>query len=261
MPRLTGRRVLVTGAAGGLGQAIVTQLVVQGASVIATDRDQDGLASLQKAAVAGKVITIAADLLLDSAVDDLTESASRTGAIDGLVNCAGIYPVTPLAELSAAEWDQVLGLNLRAPFLLSRAIVPAMRKRGGGIVNISSTASVLARPGIAHYAASKAALNQLTRVLAIELAPFGIRVNAVLPGVIATDRVLASSTSKEAAAEMEAKVVRIPQRRLGEPREVAPLVAFLLSDEASYITGALMAVDGGFSLGIASYTQPAEILP
>jgi NAD(P)-dependent dehydrogenase (short-subunit alcohol dehydrogenase family) len=124
-------------------------------------------------------------------------------------------------------------------------------------VNISSTASVLARPGIAHYGASKAGLSQLTRVLAVELAPFKIRVNAVLPGVIATERVMSKSDTPEAAAEMTAKIARIPQRRLGQPDEVAPLVAYLLSDEASYVTGALMTVDGGFSLGIATYGQDA----
>ena len=125
--------------------------------------------------------------------------------------------------------------------------------RGGAIVNVSSTASVLARPGIAHYGASKAALNQLTRVLAVELAPLGIRVNAVLPGVIATERVMADQDTPAAEAEMAAKLARIPLGRLGAPTEVVPLVGFLLSDAASYCTGSLFTVDGGFSLGMARY--------
>ena len=223
-------------------------------AVVASDYDE---AALQKNVTEltelGNISSIVSDLLKDASIETLAADASRDGTIDGLVNCAGLYPNTPVLDLSAAEWDQVLGLNLRAPFLLTKALIPAMRERGGAIVNISSTASVLARPGIAHYGASKAGLSQLTRVLAVELAPLKIRVNAVLPGVIATERVISKSDTPEAEAEMKAKVARIPQRRLGEPGEVAPLVAYLLSDEASYVTGALMTVDGGFSLGIASY--------
>src|SRR5690606_17716022 len=180
----------------------------------------------------------------------------EAGLVDGLVNCAGIYPVTPMLELSADEWDRVLTLNLRTPFLLTKAVSERMiaAGRGGSIVNISSTASILARPGIAHYGASKAGLNQLTRVLAIELAPHGIRVNAVLPGVIATETVKQSLTDPAAKAEMLAKQARIPMGRLGEPEEVAELVAFLLSDAASYSTGGLFTADGGFSLGISRYS-------
>jgi NAD(P)-dependent dehydrogenase (short-subunit alcohol dehydrogenase family) len=258
MSRLSGKRILVTGAGGGLGRAISERLLGEGAAVVATDHDE---AALRKNASAlgkvGEVTPIGADLLEDASIEALAAEASRDGGIDGLVNCAGLYPNTPIMNLGAAEWDQVLGLNLRAPFLLTKALIPAMRERGGAVVNISSTASVLARPGIAHYGASKAGLSQLTRVLAVELAPFKIRVNAVLPGVIATERVMSKSDTPEAAAEMRAKVARIPQRRLGEPNEVAPLVAYLLSDEASYVTGALMTVDGGFSLGIATYGADA----
>jgi NAD(P)-dependent dehydrogenase (short-subunit alcohol dehydrogenase family) len=253
MQRLQGKRILVTGAAGGLGGAIVARLIKEGAAIVASDRDAEALGAMRDAAGAAPVTTIVADLMSESAIEALAGAATAGGAIDGLVNCAGIYPVTPVEGLAASEWDEVLGLNVRAPFLLTKALVATMRARGGAVVNISSTASVLARPGIAHYGASKAALSQLTRVLAVELAPHRIRVNAVLPGVIATDRVLAAVAGPAAEAEMKAKMARIPLGRLGQAQEVAPLVAYLLSDEASYVTGALMTVDGGFSLGIASY--------
>jgi NAD(P)-dependent dehydrogenase (short-subunit alcohol dehydrogenase family) len=252
--KLDGKRILVTGAAGGLGQAIAACLIDCSARVVLSDRDAAALEAVRRGLPDGSTEIIVADLLSDAGIAALAEQAGAAG-LDGLVNCAGMYPVTPLEQLSAAEWDHVLGLNLRAPFLLSQALIPALEPRRGAIVNISSTASTLARPGIAHYGASKAALNQLTRVMAVELAAKGIRVNAVLPGVIGTPRVLAGDGSPENVAEMKAKVARIPQRRLGEPKEVAPLVAYLLSDEASYVTGALMTVDGGFSLGIASYGE------
>lgn len=256
MPRLSGKRILVTGAGGGLGRSISERLLGEGATVVASDYDEAALLkTVTELAKPGEISPILSDLLKDVSIETLAAEAVRSGAIDGLVNCAGLYPNTPVLDLGAAEWDQVLGLNLRAPFLLTKALIPSMRERGGAIVNISSTASVLARPGIAHYGASKAGLSQLTRVLAVELAPLKIRVNAVLPGVIATERVISKSDTPEAKAEMAAKVARIPQRRLGTPGEVAPLVAYLLSDEASYVTGALMTVDGGFSLGIASYGQ------
>jgi NAD(P)-dependent dehydrogenase (short-subunit alcohol dehydrogenase family) len=204
------------------------------------------------AAPAGTIDLIAGDLTNAAEVQKVVTAAGR---IDGLVNSAGIYPVTPLMELPLEEWDHVLAINLRAPFLVAQATARSMIADDihGAIVNISSTASALARPGIAHYGASKAGLNHLTRVLAVELAPSNIRVNAILPGVIATERVTGSITSTVARAEMDAKIARIPMQRLGTPEEIAELAVFLLSDASSYTTGGLFTVDGGFSLGMARY--------
>ena len=254
MPDLSSRRILVTGAAAGIGLATSRRLMSAGAAVLMCDKDADGLrAAVDELGNAGNPQAIIADITDSASIDRVV---SEAGLVDGLVNCAGIYPVTPMLELSADEWDRVLTLNLRTPFLLTKAVSERMiaAGRGGSIVNISSTASILARPGIAHYGASKAGLNQLTRVLAIELAPYGIRVNAVLPGVIATETVKQSLTDPAAKAEMLAKQARIPMGRLGEPEEVAELVAFLLSDAASYSTGGLFTADGGFSLGISRYS-------
>lgn len=246
-------RVLVTGGASGIGLAIARHVAGRGAALVLMDRDGPGLeAARQSLSDRVDVTTIQVDLT-DAA--DLAAALERTGEADGLVNCAGVYPVTPLLDLGVDEWDRVLGLNLRAPFLLAQGFARRLIASGspGAIVNISSTASVLARPGIAHYGASKAALNQLTRILAVELAPHGIRVNAVLPGVIETETVTASLGAPQSQAEMAAKMARIPMGRLGTPDEIACLSAFLLSGDASYSTGGLFTADGGFSLGIARY--------
>jgi NAD(P)-dependent dehydrogenase (short-subunit alcohol dehydrogenase family) len=247
-------RVLVTGAAAGIGLAISRKLRSLGTTVVMCDKDVPAL----DAAVRGlsgngqEAIPIPGDVTELATIARVSEAA---GPVDGLVNCAGIYPVTGFLDLSADEWDGVLSLNLRTPFLLTQAVARRMiaEKRGGSIVNISSTASSLARPGISHYGASKAGLNQLTRNMAIELASHDIRVNAILPGVIETETVKATLTTPSVIAEMTAKQVRIPMRRLGMPEEIAELAAFLLSPASSYSTGGLFTADGGFSLGIARY--------
>lgn len=247
-------RTLVTGAASGIGLAIAKRVIAAGGKLVMTDHDMASLSAAREriAAPAGTIDLITGDLTNAAEVQNVVTAAGR---IDGLVNCAGIYPVTPLMDLPVEEWDCVLAINLRAPFLVTQATARCMIANGvhGAIVNISSTASMLARPGIAHYGASKAGLNQLTRVLAVELAPSNIRVNAILPGVIATERVTGSVTSTAARAEMDAKVARIPMQRLGTPEEIAELAVFLLSDASSYTTGGLFTVDGGFSLGMARY--------
>ena len=254
MPDQLRSRILVTGAATGIGLAIARRLSRGNTELIMSDKDAEGLEAAARSLTAmGVAVTVLPGDLCDAAV--IEQLARDAGLLDGLVNCAGVYPVTPIMDLSADEWDRVLNLNLRAPFLLTRAVARGMIAggKGGAVVNISSTASVLARPGIAHYGASKAGLNQLTRVLAVELAPHGIRVNAILPGVIETATVVAALTTAAARDEMAAKQSRIPMARLGTPEEIAELAAFLLSPAASYSTGSLCTADGGFSLGIAKY--------
>ena len=190
-------------------------------------------------------------------VEQLVKAAiERFGKLHGLVNNAGIYPVTGLPELDEEEWDRVLGTNLKGPYLCTRAVAREMIRKGvrGRIVNVSSTASLIARPGTAHYAASKAGLNMLTRVLAVELAPHGIRVNAVLPGLIGTEGVHDRLQDESAREEYCAKKARIPLGDEGRPEDVAQAVCYLLSERSGYCTGTLLVVDGGYSLGIPSYT-------
>jgi NAD(P)-dependent dehydrogenase (short-subunit alcohol dehydrogenase family) len=246
-------RIAVTGAAAGIGRALCVALVGRGAAVATIDRDP-AIREIVWPAGAG-VAAIQADLSTAAGTERaMAEAWAALGGLDALVNVAGIYPVTPALELDEAEWDRVLATNLKAPFFCSRALARRLIEagRGGRIVNVSSTASTLARPSIAHYGASKAGLNQLTRVLALEWAPHGILVNAVLPGVIETERVLAHARSAEGEAETAAKMARIPLRRFGTPAEVVELCLFLLTG-ADYCTGALFTVDGGYGLGIPRY--------
>jgi NAD(P)-dependent dehydrogenase (short-subunit alcohol dehydrogenase family) len=252
---LSERAVLVTGAASGIGRALAEALARRRTPVVVCDVDAAGAEAAAKKLTgsAGRAWSIAADVTQPDDVERMVERARRdAGPLGGLVNCAGIYPNTPFLELGVKEWDAVLAVNLRAPFLVTQAVTRRMIADGGGgsIVNVSSTASRLARPGIAHYGASKAGLNQLTAVTAVELAPHGIRVNAVLPGVVGTERVHANAASDAGRVEHETKLARIPLARLAEPAEVVNVILFLLSPEAAYCTGALFTVDGGFTLGI-----------
>ena len=255
MSELT-RAVIVTGAASGIGRALSEELGWRGAPVLLCDVDAAGLEKVRQE-IKGPAWSVSADVTKREDVERMAAEARRlAGPIGGLINCAGIYPVTPLLDLSVEEWDRVMAVNLRGPFLATQAVARRMIADGGGgsIVNISSTSSRLARPGIAHYGASKAGLNQLTAVAAVELAPHGIRVNAILPGVIATERVQATAVSGgDARAEHAAKLARIPMARVGDPSEVVSVALFLLSPESSYCTGALFTADGGFTLGIPHY--------
>jgi NAD(P)-dependent dehydrogenase (short-subunit alcohol dehydrogenase family) len=257
MGELNARAVVVTGAASGIGRALAAALARRGTPVVLCDIDAAGAEAAARPIVdgGGRGWAIAADVTRPDDVERMVDRARRdAGPLGGLVNCAGIYPNTPFLDLTAQEWDEVLAVNLRGPFLVTQAVARRMIADGGGgsIVNVSSTASRLARPGIAHYGASKAGLNQLTAVTAVELAPHGIRVNAVLPGVVGTERVYATAATGGGRAEHEAKLARIPLARLAEPAEVVSVVLFLLAPEAAYCTGALFTVDGGFTLGIPS---------
>ena len=215
------------------------------------DRDTQGLATLDGDAVH----SIPVDLLdADAAEAAVSNAWQALGTIEAVVNCAGMYPVTPLLDMEVAEWDEVQSLNLRAPFIVGRAAARRMvaASLDGRIVNISSTAATFCRPGVAHYGASKAGLNQLTRDMAIELAPHGIRVNAVAPGVVGTQTVLRGAATA-GKAEHEAKLARIPLGRIASTDDIVPLVMLLLSPASAYCTGSVLIADGGLTLGLNSY--------
>ena len=244
---LGGRVVVITGAAQGIGAACARRLVGDGASVALWDMaDGPGQALADELAAGGaqalyQHCNVAVKAEVDAA---LAATLARFGHIDGLVNNAGIFKAAPFLDITEADWDAVLDVNLKGSFLVGQAVARELVKAGrGAIVNMSSVNGTLTIPTIASYNASKGAINQLTRVMALSMADQGVRVNAVAPGTIATE--LARSavlTSDEAKNRI---LSRTPMKRLGEPEEIADVVAFLLSDASSYVTGEIVVVDGG----------------
>lgn len=250
--------IVVTGASLGIGKALTLMLLEQGAKVVASSRSEKKLDALR--AIADRrqdaLFTTTCDVSRQDDVEAMVAAGvKRFGRIDGLVNNAGLYPTTPLLDLSEKEWDQVLDTNLKGPFMCSKAVAREMIARGvkGHIVNISSTASLIARPGTVHYASSKGGLNMLTKVLAVELAPYGIRVNCVVPGIIMTEGVQAHIQKPDNVVEHKSKMTRVPLGHEGDPGDVAKAALHLMCDESNYTTGSLLVVDGGYSLGISSY--------
>lgn len=249
----SGRGVLVTGAAGRIGKAIVAEFAKLGDNVVASDLDSQQLdAAVQSlAGHAGEITAIATDVASETDVESLAERAiAAAGRIDVLVNCAGIFPNKPVVEMETAEWDQVFGVNLRGPFMLSRAVARHMLAASiqGSIVNISSGAGSSARTGGSHYCGSKAALEMLTKVMAIELGPQQIRVNAVAPGLI-LDEVLALPVPEDTNAYVKTLLNGIPLRQTGRPEDIANAVVFLCSERARWVNGEIFGVNGGSQAG------------
>ncbi len=248
---LAGRVYVVTGAAQGIGEACVRRLAAEGARVALWDM-ADAPGRRLAAEIGNAALYCHCNVAVKAEVDAaLAATLAAFGRIDGLVNNAGIFKAAPFLDITEADWDAVLDVNLKGSFLVGQAVAREMVKNAaapgqgcrGAIVNMSSVNGTLAIPTIASYNASKGAINQLTRVMALALADQGVRVNAVAPGTIATE--LARSavlTSDEAKARI---MSRTPMKRLGEPGEIADVVAFLLSDAASYVTGEIVVVDGG----------------
>ncbi len=248
--RFDGKVALVTGAAHGIGLGIAGQFLEAGARVVLNDRAaanvDAGLRQLDgpQASLHG----FAADVTRKDQVEAMVaDAASHFGRLDIVVNNAGLYPVTPVLEMSETEWDAVLDVNLKGTFLVSQAAARLMVRQGSGgaIVNISSGSHKIARIGCAHYCASKAGVVMLTSVLAMELAPHRIRVNAVAPGLIDVPDPAYPGSPEYTAATLAV----IPAGRLGTPDDIAQAVLMLCADGTDYITGALLHVDGGLSVG------------
>jgi len=250
MPDFTNAIVLITGAASGIGAATATRLAEAGArKLILMDRDEDKLRDFAFTLPCERQIRIG-----DVADESLWEREDLTGLTHAVVN-AGIAAGGPIAETSFADWRQVMSINLDGAFLTLQAAMKAMRDTGGAIVLTASVAGLKAEPGVAAYGASKAAVIHLARIAAKEGAPLGVRVNAIAPGGVETPIWYALPDFAETAARegeeaaFKAMAARVtPLGRFGKPEEIAAQIAFLLSDEAAFMTGACLVSDGGYSL-------------
>ncbi len=247
--RLQGRRAVVTGAGGVIGAAIARAFVAEGARLCLVDVRAEA-AEREQAGLGAAAFVHVADLRAPAAAEAVVEAArGALGGIDILVNNAGLYPNTPLLEMPDEEWDRVIDTNLNGPFRLARAAARAMVAQGGGgvIVNMVSGAADSARPGSVHYSASKAALASVTRSLAIELGRHGIRAVSVSPGLT-----LGSEVSPLSEEYTRALIAGNPLGRAARPEDTAAAVVFACSDEAAFISGSVIKVDGGGSAGRAS---------
>ena len=248
-----GKVAIVTGASSGIGRAAALGLASRGASVLAVARDRAALTEAVELMTAGRGAVAAHDITDPSAADVVVKAAFDTfGRLDVLVNAAGIIATGSVDQTDDDVWGRVMELNVNAAFRLMRAAIPHLKTHRGSIVNVSSVNGRRVFTGLAAYNVSKAALDQLTRCAAIELAPAGVRVNAVNPGVTITNLHRRSGMGEEqyAAFLTRAKETH-PIGRPGQPEEVADLIVFLASDRASMITGETIAVDGGRHLTCA----------
>lgn len=250
MFNVQGKIALITGGRRGMGRAHAEALASQGAVVVVTDVDllecEQVVREIEKRG--GRALAYALDVTSPGDVDRvISDAVEKLGRLDILVNNAGVYMPKPFLELSPDEWSHTLDINLKGQFLCAQRAAKEMAKNGyGRIINIASIASGQVGVGIsggAHYTASKGGVIAFSETLAIELAPLGITVNVIAPGAIDTPMAQASAMPQEI---LQGLLAKIPLRRMGRSEEVAPAVVFLASEEASYITGATLYVDGGW---------------
>ena len=247
--QFTGKVAFVTGATSGIGQACAMAFAHAGANVVCVGRNEDALRELERNLLktSSGILTIRADLLHDDEAERAVQHAVAVfGGIDVLVNAAGHISSGTIENTSLKAWDDMMNVNVRASFVLMQKAAPSLIERRGNIVNISSVTGLRAFSGVLAYCVSKAALDQLTRCAALELAAQGVRVNAVNPGVVVTQIHKRGGMSEEAyAAFLEHSKSTHPLGRTGRPEEIASLVLYLASDDASWITGATYSIDGG----------------
>jgi NAD(P)-dependent dehydrogenase (short-subunit alcohol dehydrogenase family) len=246
--RLAGRRAVVTGAASGIGRAIAGRFVQEGARAVVLDLDGAALADLEASLGDGIAAHAAIDVTDGAAVTEAVDAAAEAmGGIDVVVNNAGIPMVGAVRDLTDEAWDRALDVDLKSVFLVSRAAWPHLEVGGGAIVNTASIAGVVGTPGQAAYATAKAGVVMLTKCMALDGAAAGIRVNAVCPGFVATPMLERWLAGQDDPAEARAGVEAMhPLGRLGEPRDIADAFVYLASDEARWVTGTTLTVDGGF---------------
>jgi 2-deoxy-D-gluconate 3-dehydrogenase len=241
---LSDRSAIVTGASGALGGAIAVALADEGAYVLGVGRNRERLERLE-AHPSGRVKTLRCDVRDHEALARIPgEAARRLGSLDIIVNNAGVITRGPFHEQAQSVWDEHLAVNLTAAVVLTRAAAPdLLRRRSGKVINLVSSAALKAPLELAAYAASKAALLQFTRSLAVEWADRGIQVNAIAPGAFESG--MQPPDLQVPGAALDARLRRIPDRRFGVPHEVAPIACFLASPLSAHVTGAVYVIDGG----------------
>ncbi|MGG1638997.1 SDR family NAD(P)-dependent oxidoreductase [Paenibacillus sp. NRS-1760] len=250
-----GKVAIVTGAAGGIGKGVVEILLREGCRVAMLDCNEEaGHAALQELTASGaEVIFIRTDVSKESEIHEaVQQTISRLGNVDILVNNVGTHYYKPVEQIPSEEFDRVLRTDLKGQFLLIQQVLPHMkRNQSGSIINIASVHAQVTLPGFSSYAAIKGGIAAMSRSLALELAPFGIRINCVLPGLtrnVGMDRYLRAIPPDERKTK-EAEMTRnIPLGRMAEPAEIGELVAFLASEKSSYMTGSSIVIDGGVSV-------------
>ncbi|GED56992.1 SDR family oxidoreductase [Brevibacillus formosus] len=248
---LQGKTAIVTGAASGMGKAIAMLFAAEGANVILADLNKEAAVSVAQELPQGKGHAVQTDVADDTSVAALVmETLGAYGSIDVLVNCAGVpQAFTPIEELTLEQWDRIMSVNTKSVFLTTRHAVPHMKEKGkGSIINIASIAGIRARPGLNAYCASKGAAIMLSKALAIELAPFQIRVNVINPGPAETPMLGKFINGDEAQVEAGKKDIFISSVPLGmliQPEDIAQAALYLASDLSKIVTGEVMNVDGG----------------
>jgi NAD(P)-dependent dehydrogenase (short-subunit alcohol dehydrogenase family) len=251
---LSGKVAIITGAAKGMGRAHALTLAKAGAKVVVTDIDVDGIQKVVEEIKKerGEAINIKCDQSQKSDVDNvISQTMGKFGKIDILVNNAGIFPTKPFLEMEEKDFEKVIDVNLKGYFLMAQAVAKEMQKNSknekgqrGVIVNIASIAAMVGFQGLSHYCASKGGIVGMSRAIALELAPLGIRINTINPGAIDTPGASMSNIPEE---QRKAIMAPIPMKRQADAQEVANAVLFLVSDEASYMTGSEVVVDGGWT--------------
>ena len=245
--RFSGRNVLVTGASDGMGLAIARKFATEGARVLAVARSPEKLSQLCEGYP--DIVSFPMDLAnSDAAVQIIDKTIEMLGGLDVLVNCAGVFDMVPVAEITREHLERQMAVNFYAPAMLCVLAVPLLRRSGSGrIVNISTIAAHYVDAGMGGYIASKSALEGFTKSLALELGPDGVTANLICPGMVRTGM---TEEMLQDPAVVKHFTSRVPAGRIGTPQEIAEAVAYLATVEAGFCTGTVMRLDGGYSLGI-----------